>query len=114
MELITWNDEYKLGLVVIDYQHKKLVMLINNLSQSILGGKTKESITEIFEGLEEYIKNHFKTEEMFFKEFNYKDTEEHINEHKVFIEQITQAKKAYESGKGDIQEELLRFLKMVD
>ncbi|OFY84230.1 MAG: hypothetical protein A3F72_14485 [Bacteroidetes bacterium RIFCSPLOWO2_12_FULL_35_15] len=111
MELLKWTDDYSVGIVIIDYQHKRLVMLINKLYDSMLEGKTMESITEIFEGLEDYIKNHFETEESFFKEFNYEDMKTHIKEHKVFVDQISQLKKDYLSGKNTVSVELLDFLK---
>lgn len=89
---IQWKDEYVLGIKVIDDQHQKFIEIIDNLNKTLHAMKPKEAIKETIEELDKYSKYHIKTEENYFKKFNYKGSKKHIEEHEKFLAYIKDLK----------------------
>lgn len=111
MVFIEWKEAYNININTCDDQHKGLIDIINNLHANMKMGKGHEVIGDIIEKLVQYTKIHFGTEERFFKDYNYPDTEKHISEHKKFVEKISESKSDLESGRILISVGLLNFLK---
>jgi len=89
MALIIWSDEeYSVGINIIDQQHKILVDLINRLSDAINTEAASLIITSLFQELTDYTKLHFKTEEAYFSKLNKADSQLHQLQHKHFVEQL--------------------------
>lgn len=107
---IEWKPEYNIGIAVIDEQHKIFVTTLNSLYEAILEGKEREHLAKIFNDLESYINIHFLTEEKYFQEFNYKETEEHIKEHRKFQVKIAEFKNSFENRESEISSILIDFL----
>ncbi|MEI6228443.1 MAG: bacteriohemerythrin [Candidatus Saccharibacteria bacterium] len=87
MAYIEWQQDYSVGVALIDEQHKHFVGILNKLYETIQSAKTKELATITTE-LVKYTKTHFDTEEKYFKEFKYEYTDEHIAEHKRLIGKV--------------------------
>ena len=80
-----WNDEYSIGIVEIDEQHKKLFEL-----SEILNEATEiNEIKDILLFLEEYMQFHFNTEESMMRKYNYELIEEHKKLHDDLKEKVT-------------------------
>jgi hemerythrin len=77
MALVEWKQEYSVGIVQIDEQHKKLAGLINIMHDSIKSGHGKEAIGDVLNELIAYTQYHFSTEEKYFDMYAYPDSEEH-------------------------------------
>jgi hemerythrin-like metal-binding protein len=80
-----WINEYQHGIIWQDFQHKQLVDKMNELLNSIISGHDKEVFFETVRFIKEYSQNHFKTEELYMKNWEYPEFEEHAKEHLVFI-----------------------------
>lgn len=80
--MINEND-YKLGIIWQDIQHRRIIEIINNISRN-----AHVAYKYVFDELNFYIKDHFNTEEQYMLESAYDRTEEHIGEHKAFIKKI--------------------------
>lgn len=110
--LIKWDDALKVNIQKIDEQHEKLVSMINQLYNAIqLKNPSKETISSVLKSLVDYVKVHFKTEEDYFKQFNYPYYETHKLEHDAFAGQILSFQKDFDAGVQTIGFELLDFLK---
>jgi len=96
---IVWEDEYSVGVKLIDDQHKMFFSIINELVEAINNKIDKETITGILEQLVQYKKFHFATEERYFKEFNYENTDDHMARHREFNAHL---KKIKEKNDGDM------------
>jgi hemerythrin len=81
---LEWNEKYSVGVLEIDNQHKIMFAILNGLVDLVGTTPTKEKIRGVIGQLLEYKKFHFKTEEEYFKQFNYERTEEHIAAHNTF------------------------------
>ena len=102
MSKIIWKDQYNTGIDIIDMQHKRLLKLINYLSEE---GEKDGMTAYIFEELSQYIKQHFKVEEDILKKSNYKEFAAHKNQHKEFSQWLRAVQQSYNIG--GISNELL-------
>src|SRR5665648_1299822 len=74
-------------------------------------GQAGNVTTQIILELEKYAAMHFQKEEFFFQRFNYSGAEQHIREHQLFIQKITELKAAIKDSKIAPAFELFNFLK---
>jgi len=111
MTLITWTDEFSVGVIEIDNQHKGLVKLINRLFDAMTYGQANKILKEIIQELVRYTQIHFATEEKYFAKFDYPDSEVHIQEHQKFIETVAKFKEGFEAGNIVLSVDILKFLK---
>ncbi len=107
---LEWEEKYSVGIEEIDNQHKHMFATINKLLDIISTGSTKENLGDIIEALVKYKIFHFATEEKYFKEFNYEETEDHIKKHKEFNDNLTILKEKYPEYTIEFAFELINFL----
>ena len=82
---LIWDKSYETGIEVIDIQHQELFRKIDAVTLAIYEGKGKIMIRELIKFLDEYITNHFETEEKMLYDNLYPEISKHINYHKEFI-----------------------------
>ncbi len=97
-----WNDEYSIGIVEIDEQHKKLF----ELSEIFNEATEINEIKDILLFLEEYMQFHFNTEESMMRKYNYELIEEHKKLHDDLKEKVTGYIELYFLGNYSFIEEL--------
>jgi hemerythrin len=110
MALIEWNDTLKVGIGVIDGQHKGLVQLTNGLNDAMKEGKAKTALGNIIAALIGYAGTHFATEERYFDKFVYPERAAHKKEHAEFVTKVSGFKKGFEEGKIALSIEVVNFL----
>jgi hemerythrin-like metal-binding protein len=111
-EFIKWDDVYKTGNYVIDYQHKRLVRAINDVAEVSKNSELKQSLLHfVIDELFNYTKYHFSTEEALMKRMNYSQVDEHKVLHAEFVEKLKVIKDEFETKNREIDHELLSFLK---
>ncbi|MDH5682130.1 MAG: bacteriohemerythrin [Spirochaetota bacterium] len=108
--IIKWTDQLSVQINAIDNQHKNLVDIINKLYGKMKEGKGKDVIGQIIDELISYTKTHFTFEENMMKEHDYPQYNNHVEEHKVLVEQVYDMKAQYNSGKILSTAELMSFL----
>lgn len=113
MSFITWDQKYELGIQTIDRQHKKLVDYINSLAELKESNQPdkKEEIRKILRFLVDYCDSHFKYEESCFRNYKYELEQEHIKLHRSLTQQVLDFKEQYESGKTELNDAVMSFLK---
>ncbi len=94
MDFLSWSENMSVNIEEIDNQHKKLIGIINNLYEAMKVAKGYEVLDDVLDKLLDYAHYHFETEEKYFEEFEYSDSQLHMNEHKNFFDQIVKFKKA--------------------
>ena len=97
MPIIEWGDKLKIGVDLIDEQHEGLVMLANELYDSLEDGISSDVFTHYLGELVEYTKFHFNDEEALMSKVNYPDL---VNHQKLHGKLISQTKELFESTKG--------------
>jgi len=114
MSFMEWNDALKTGVYVIDEQHEKLVELINKVYEIHHAENPKsEDLLRIIYELAEYTKYHFSTEEKLMKEYGYYpgDVDEHIKEHRSFVNKVIDFYNKFKAGKTDFTSSMINFLR---
>lgn len=110
MPLIHWNDKLSVKVTEIDQQHRKLVTIINELTDAIEQGKAEAIVNEVLSGLHRYAETHFKTEEDYFERFGYPDAEAHRKEHALFIRKVAGFENRTTDGEIRLTIRVLQFL----
>lgn len=112
MALIEWKKEYETGVDRIDFQHRHLVNILNDLlavpdleplqRQTVIASNLHE--------LEQYIKFHFEVEESLMAGAHYKGLEDHKKTHEELRTQVKQHVKRFNEGEKGLETELISFL----
>lgn len=106
-----WTDEYRLGIGVIDAQHKWFVNTLEELEEAL--AQTQEihkKVATVLNKLDAYAKFHFDTEEKYFDEFHYDGANDHKKEHQMFRERLAELRKQYEIDEVDTSFKLADYL----
>lgn len=90
VEKIEWNDEYLLGILEIDNQHKKLVAIANELYDTITSNSEdyKLEMSKVLKKLTDYTVYHFSSEEDFMRRHGYAGVDLHKTAHDGFINEV--------------------------
>jgi hemerythrin len=95
MEL-RWTSDLSVGVQEIDNQHKELFERINSLRTAMSLGKGRTEIGKTVKFLEEYVVEHFSTEEKYMSRYDYGAYLVHKAEHQAFIKDFSEFKKKLE------------------
>lgn len=99
-----------MGIARIDEQHKKLIDLINEMSEIILNNKNPQFV-EILEELADWTEKHFTGEEALFSGTAYPDEEKHKEEHRYFVEKVRSFQAQQDSKDLSVSLNILQFLR---
>ena len=107
-EKVLWKDEYKLGIELLDTQHKQLFSLVNKLYEPENQQMTKEELAGILYAFSDYMNVHFKDEEEYMSSIGYPGLLEHIQLHNELVNYLTSVIKTH--AKVDILRTKMRLL----
>ena len=91
------------GVEEIDSQHKELFKMINNLDAAIKNGKPQKEIVRLIGFLDDYVVEHFGTEERYMTDHDYADYPYHKKKHEWFIEEFYGIKSKLESAAPSVE-----------
>lgn len=111
MPLMTWTENYSVGIKSIDAQHQKLIGMLNELQDAMLAGKANDHIGKILDGLVQYTVTHFAYEEKLFAQHGYKDAAAHKAEHDKLTKQVADFAAQFKTGKAKLSSQLMSFLR---
>ena len=84
MEQIIWTEDFSVGVVRLDDQHKRLIQMINRLIAEPQTTTESETVSDLLSDMTNYAQKHFATEEELMRQHNYPRLEEQITEHRAF------------------------------
>jgi hemerythrin len=111
MALIAWNDKLSVQVRQFDDEHKKLIVMVNQLHDAMKEGKGKQVIGDVLNGLIAYTKNHFAAEEQLMKAHGYPDYDKHKKEHNQLTMTVLDLQKGYQAGSAPLSQSVMNFLK---
>lgn len=88
-----WNDNLKIGVPLIDSEHRELCDRIDRLFAACGQGRGKDELVGTVEFLESYTKKHFGDEEKLQRASAYPKVKEHKELHDFFTGKVTDLKK---------------------
>lgn len=110
--LISWNDEFSVGVAEIDRQHAHMLGLINKIDAVIQDGGAYEQFSRILDDLIDYTNGHFADEEKRLAENHCPDLERHKKSHvRLRTELLRWQEKVAAAGTDDMNEHML-FLRI--
>ncbi len=91
LEKVVWKDTFSVGVAEMDAQHRKLLILINQIvdCHAARDGTTYEKFHDVLSGMFDYARVHFKAEEDYLQRIGYPQLPAHANEHAAFVEKVT-------------------------
>ena len=112
MAFIEWSDSLTVGIPLVDDDHKLLVELINQLSDSVNANEEHSTLGTVLNALVEYTEYHFLREEAVMEACGYPDLSAHRVEHDDLAARVKDIESRYRDDKeADLGNETLRFLK---
>jgi NNP family nitrate/nitrite transporter-like MFS transporter len=110
--LISWDDEFSVGIDAIDRQHARMMHLINELERIIQEGEKYEQFAPVLNDLIDYTKRHFSCEEKLLKKNHCPDIDSHKKAHARLLDQLSDWKKKVKKASTDEMNEHLVFLRI--
>ena len=98
MPLIVWTDQLIIGVKLLDNDHKKLVLLINQLYDGLKTGRAKVELERVFEDLVSYARVHHAQEEHLLVETGFQGSAAHKQEHESTIERVVELQMRFKSS----------------
>jgi hemerythrin len=95
MAAIGWYPALELGVKEIDEQHRELFRRIDALVEAMMRRSGPEELAQVFDFLGTYVYEHFAAEESMMRIHGYPQYEEHVKEHKRFIEDFKGLQREY-------------------
>jgi len=93
----TWTQDLSVGVKEIDAQHRELFERINSLLEAMSQGKGKGEVSPLLAFLEDYVIEHFRTEEGYMVRHGYPDYRAHRELHKGFNKDMRDFKQDLET-----------------
>ena len=110
--LISWNDEFSVGIDAIDRQHKRLLGLINKIDEVIQEGGTYEQFAPVVDDLIDYTNSHFAHEEKRLEENHCPDLEIHRKSHVRLREELLRWQENVAEARSEDMNEHMLFLRI--
>jgi len=110
MPLFLWKKSYEVNIPEIDAQHRRLVEIINQLSDAMMLRQGYKVMPHILEELSAYVRLHFATEEKIMRKMNYPELEEHCQMHIELTQRVLEFRTVYANDHNLDTKALLDFL----
>lgn len=111
MTLLTWSDEYSVGVQTLDNQHTVLFNLINDLHAAMMKDQARSMTGLLFRKLLNFTRNHFSAEEAMMAAANYPGLAQHRIKHRDLTKHVEEFEARFERGEGAVNLQLLGFLR---
>lgn len=111
-DYITWQDDFSVGVEIIDEQHKVLLQVINTFLSSLEDNNDRFAIGRSLDQMIKYTEYHFYTEQLLLEK--HPDFLAHLNQHWQLLKRAKKIQSDFEQCfelKRDIFDFLLLWLK---
>ncbi|QFY90369.1 bacteriohemerythrin [Magnetovirga frankeli] len=108
MAHLQWSSALDTGIAVIDEQHKRIVLYINELYEA-REARDEAQVGEVLTELLDYAYSHFGYEERFMREIGFPSLEAHQQSHQLFSQKVEDFVSRYEAGE-DVVDDLINTL----
>ncbi len=86
--MLEWKDEYSVGVVLLDTEHKKLIDILNKAINGLQNGAGSKELSMFIDEMSRYTIGHFRNEEIFMKRHNYEEYPLYLDGYIDFFEKI--------------------------
>ena len=96
--MLKWQHTYDLGIDEADRQHKKLVMMMNDVHILSASHRSGEAIAQALDSLIQFTEVHFEWEEKLFDSYEYPQSSQHKASHRQLVIDLRQHQKNIQLG----------------
>lgn len=111
LSYVKWKDSYYVGVEEIDYDHKQLVGMINQVVTASQDHLAENIVPEILDKLIDYTKYHLEREEKLMEQYDYPVKEQHAIQHAKFIDKINRFYSKFSEERNMKNQEVFDFLR---
>ncbi len=111
MTIIKWRDSYETGIEAMDNEHKKIIVIINQLYQMQRDKKSFDELKVIYQSLVEYTEQHFQHEEQLLDEAGYPELGQQRASHVVFVQKLSEMEKDLLAAKESAVPVVYKYLR---
>jgi hemerythrin len=111
MAVMTWTNEYSVGISSIDNQHAGLFDSLNELHAAMLKGQEKSVTGSLLQDLLAYTRSHFSAEESMLAKAKYPDLAAHRLNHQKLTAEVAEYVERYKRGEAALSVHLIHFLR---
>ncbi len=88
MTLLQWKPQYSVGIESMDFEHRQLIGLINELYTELHSRRDRLSVEQFLGDIHAGIAAHFALEERIMRDAGYYEYAAHKDDHEDLLEQI--------------------------
>lgn len=88
MTLLQWQSQYSVGIDAMDYEHRQMIDLINELYVELKDRRDSVAIEQFLGDIHSAISMHFALEERIMQDAAYEEYEAHKDDHEDLLDQI--------------------------
>lgn len=110
MSLLEWQEAFSVGIASVDYEHKELINLINELDRQASAGCSHDEVIAALGEVYAHISAHFALEEKFMRDSSYPHYPEHKANHEALLDQLRDIMDRVETDGSYDRERLSREL----
>ncbi|MDO8991377.1 MAG: bacteriohemerythrin [Sideroxyarcus sp.] len=111
MSKFIWTEQFKLGIEVIDQQHRQIMDYVNQLEDALGNGKPQKVVSKLIATLVDYTIFHFGFEEDLLEKAGYPYLKPHQKSHATFAKRIADFRDRYDAGE-DVSKDVDALLSM--
>ncbi|MBN2663837.1 MAG: hemerythrin family protein [Bacteroidales bacterium] len=111
-KLIEWQENFSVNDEKIDFQHQKLINLINKFYDAFSNASAVNILSDILNEMLDYAKYHFTEEEKIFKSKNITLSDKHKEEHNFFISKTEKFIDKFQENDVTLSIEVMNFLRL--
>lgn len=105
MARFVWTEEFKLGIEVIDQQHRQIMDYANELDAALRSGVSQKAIGKLIHTMVDYTVYHFGFEEDLQEKAGYPFLKPHQKSHASFARRINEVSARFDAGE-DVTKEI--------
>lgn len=115
MPLLTWSEEFEIGVEEVDEQHRRLFEVINDLHAAMKKGRGREEVGDALRELEVYVEYHFDSERDLSVRCGFSDDcagchRAHQQAHDAFEQKVAELRESHEEGNISVPMETMQFV----
>jgi hemerythrin len=113
MDRLLWNSNYSVNNSLLDSQHQRIFILINDLINQLNQHTEEYTLASTLAKLTNYSLEHFEVEEKIFDKTNYPDKENHKKLHALYNLKIQEfISNKNQDSKDELMKKILEFIQM--
>lgn len=107
---LVWKDDYSVGVEALDFDHKLLFSLINQLDGAIADQEGEDVLGSVLGVLAEYTRYHFMREEKLMSKGGYPEIGSHHGRHEALTRRVNELKDKFDARHPQAAMEVRDFL----